>query len=267
MTDPWILTAAVGAGALAAALGTPTGVSGGLLLLPVLLTAFGLPPTVASATNLLFNIVSTPAGIARHVRQHSLDRRLALLLAGTAAPAAVAGALANVFWLGDSPIFRYLVAGLLVAVGASLLLPRPRGARSARQLAGPAVTASMVVTTVLVVTGLASGALGGFYGLGGAVLAAPAALLVTGWPTSRVAGAALLTTLTVSVTGLATYAVADLAGATRVQTPHWPIGLALGAGGLVGSWLAVRFAPRVPDRLLRTGLAALVVLGALRLAG
>lgn len=262
MTDPWILGAAVGTGALAAALGTPTGVSGGLLLLPVLLTAFGLPPTVASATNLLFNIVSTPAGIARHIRQHSLDRRLALLLAGTAAPAAVAGALTNIFWLGDSAIFRYLVAGLLVAVGASLLLPRPRGDRAAQQL-----TSGTAVTAVLLVTGLASGALGGFYGLGGAVLAAPAALLITGWPTSRVSGAALITTLTVSVTGLATYAVADLAGATQVQTPHWPIGLALGAGGLVGAWLAVRFAPRVPDRLLRTGLAVLVVLGALRLAG
>lgn len=256
-----MLVAAVGAGALAAALGTPTGVSGGLLLLPVLLTAFGLPPTVASATNLLFNIVSTPAGIARHVRQHSLDRRLALLLAGTAAPAAVAGALANICWLGDSTIFRYLVAGLLVAVGASLLLPRPGGGRSAQQLAGPAVTA------VLVVTGLASGALGGFYGLGGAVLAAPATLLITGWPTGRVSGAALITTLTVSVTGLASYAVADLAGATQVQTPHWPIGLALGFGGLFGAWLAVRFAPRVPDRLLRSGLAVLVVLGALRLTG
>ncbi|WP_326552348.1 sulfite exporter TauE/SafE family protein [Micromonospora sp. NBC_01813] len=261
MTDPWILLAAAGAGALAAALGTPTGVSGGLLLLPLLLTAFGLPPTVASATNLLFNIVSTPAGITRHLRQHSLDRRLALLLAGAAAPAAVAGALANIFWLGDSTVFRHLVAGLLVAVAATLLLPRPRGGRSAQPLAGPAVTA------VLAVAGLASGALGGFYGLGGAILAAPAALLITGWPTSRVSGAALITTFTVSVTGLLTYAAADLAGATRVQTPHWPIGLALGFGGLFGAWLAVRHASRLPDRLLRTGLAVLVVLGALRLAG
>jgi uncharacterized membrane protein YfcA len=98
------------------------------------------------------------------------------------------------------------------------------------------------------------------------VLAAPAALMLTGWPVRRVSGAALVTTLVVSVTGLATYASMDLVGLTSVQTPHWPLGLALGAGGLVGSYLAARYAGRLPDRLLRGGLAVLVTLAALRLA-
>lgn len=265
--NPYELAAAVGLGALAAAVGTPTGVSGGLLLLPLLLTVFGLGGTVASATNLLFNIVSTPAGI---LRQPRIDRTLTKLLVGAATPAAVAGALVNVFLLGDSPAFRMLVAGLLVVVGASLLLP-------ARQRAGDAVADGKVggdtvggslapaVRRTLLVTGAVSGLLGGFYGLGGAVLAAPAALLLTGWPVARIAGAALVTTLTVSVTGLATYATLDLAGQTTVNTPHWPLGLALGTGGLIGGWFAARHAGRLPDRLLRRTLCVLVTLGALRL--
>jgi uncharacterized membrane protein YfcA len=246
-------------GAVAAAVGTPAGVSGGLLLLPALLTVFGLNGTVASATNLVFNIVSTPAGVANQARHGRIDWPLARLLTATAAPAAVAGALLNAFVLGDTPVFRTATAVLLAAVALSLLLPRPRGSRTGEH-------PGRGVVAVLVLTGLASGALGGFYGLGGAVLAAPATLLLTGWPVHRVSGTALVTTLAVSVTGLATYAGLDLAGLTEVRTPDWPLGLALGAGGLVGSMLAARHAVRVPDRILRGGLAALVALAALRLA-
>jgi uncharacterized membrane protein YfcA len=255
----WELGGAVLLGAAASALGTPAGVSGGLLLLPALLSGYGLPGTVAGATNLVFNIVSTPAGIARQIRGRHVDWPLARLLTGAAAPAAVAGVLINVFLLGDTRAYRLMVAALLIAVAAGLLLPRPSGAGGDRPLTGR-------TRAVLVVTGALSGALGGFYGLGGAVLAAPAALVLTGWPVHRVSGAALVTTLTVSVTGLATYTGLDLAGLTVVRTPHWPLGLALGAGGLVGAYLSARLAVRLPDRLLRSGLATLVTLAALRLA-
>jgi uncharacterized membrane protein YfcA len=255
----WELAGAVLLGAAAAALGTPAGVSGGLLLLPALLTGYGLSGTVAGATNLVFNILSTPASIARHVRGRHIDWPLARLLTGAATPAAVGGALVNVFLLGDTRAYRLMVATLLVAVAAGLLLPRPAGAGGDRPLTGRA-------RAVLLATGAVSGALGGFYGLGGAVLAAPAALMLTGWPVHRVSGAALVTTLTVSVTGLVTYTGLDLVGLTEVRTPHWPLGLALGAGGLIGAYLATRLAVRLPDRLLRGGLSALVTLAALRLA-
>jgi uncharacterized membrane protein YfcA len=255
----WDLAGAVLLGAAAAAVGTPAGVSGGLLLLPALLTAYGLPGTVAGATNLVFNILSTPAGIARQIRAGHVDWPLTRLLIGAAAPAAVCGVLVNVFMLGGTRAYRLMVAGLLVAVAAGLLLPRPTGTGGDRPLTGR-------IRAVLIVTGAASGALGGFYGLGGAVLAAPAALMLTGWAVARVSGAALVTTLVVSVTGLATYAGLDLWDLTQVRTPHWPLGLALGAGGLVGAWAGARLAARLPDRLLRSGLAVLVCGAALRLA-
>ena len=121
------LAVAVGLGFLAAALGTPTGVSGGLLLLPVLLTGYGMSGTVASATNLVFNCVSTPAVLAR---RSGVDRELVRLLVVPAAPAAVLGALVNVLLLGDSPAFRLLVALLIVTVGIGLVLPPRRRRRS-----------------------------------------------------------------------------------------------------------------------------------------
>ena len=246
------LAVAVGLGFLAAALGTPTGVSGGLLLLPVLLTGYGMSGTVASATNLVFNCVSTPAVLAR---RSGVDRGLVRLLVVPAAPAAVLGALVNVLLLGDSPAFRLLVALLIVTVGIGLVLP-PRRRSLGLGLRG---------RRLVVVVGAASGLLGGFYGLGGAVLAAPAVLLVTGWPVARVAGAALVTTLCVSLAGLTAYTCLDLLGLTSVTTPDWPLGLALGAGGVAGGWVGARWGARMPDRVLRSGLAVLVTAGAVRL--
>ncbi|MFI6761117.1 TSUP family transporter [Micromonospora sp. NPDC050417] len=260
-TQGWQLGLAVLLGALAAALGTPTGVSGGLLLLPLLMTVFGLGGTVASATNLLFNIVSTPMGIARQAR---IDTELTLLLVGSAAPAAVLGVLVNVFLLGDSAVFRVLVAAMLAAVAASILLPRPSVPAARPSAAWTPLTRPN--RRLMVVVGIASGLLGGFYGLGGAVLAAPVALLVTGWPVVRISGAALVTTLVVSLTGLAAYSALSFAGHTTVRTPHWPLGLALGVGGVIGGYAAARYAARIPDRSLRTVLAVLIGLGALRLA-
>ncbi|RKR86389.1 hypothetical protein BDK92_0613 [Micromonospora pisi] len=248
-------------GALAAALGTPTGVSGGLLLLPLLMTVFGLGGTVASATNLLFNIVSTPMGIARQPR---IDSELTLLLVSSAAPAAVAGVLVNVFLLGDSAVFRALVAALLAAVAVSILLPRPSAPGALPSVGWTPLTRPN--RQVMILVGAASGLLGGFYGLGGAVLAAPVALLVTGWPVARISGAALVATMVVSLTGLATYSALSLAGHTAVRTPHWPLGLALGVGGVIGGYGATRYAAKVPDRSLRIVLAVLIGLGAVRLA-
>lgn len=283
---------AVALGATAALLGTPTGVSGATLLLPAQLTLYGLSGTTASATNLVFNVVSTPAGIARHLRAGQIDRVLAGLLIAGAVPCCVLGALVNALLLPNPRLFRVLVAVLLGAVALSLLVrlrtnrsgagPGPDSgspAGTAPAVIAPAVAGAPTVVApavelrprswlgaALVLAGAASGLLGGFYGLGGAVLAAPLALHLTRAPVARVSGAALVATLSVSITGAATYGLLDLTNAVPVTTPNWPLGLALGVGGFAGSYLAARFAPRVPDRVLRVGLAALILAAAGRLA-
>ncbi|HEX6686868.1 MAG TPA: sulfite exporter TauE/SafE family protein [Candidatus Limnocylindrales bacterium] len=251
------LAAASLLGAAAAMVGTPTGVSGGLLLLPVLITGYGLPGSVASATNLVFNVVSTPSALIHYLRAKGIDWSLARILVFPGVPAAVAGALVNVLLVDDPRLFRTLVSVLLAVVAVALLLPRPGGA-------GAPVRAARVA---LALTALASGAVGGFYGLGGAVLAAPMSILITRRPVREVAGAALVATVSVSVAGLATYVLLDLAGHTAVQTPNWPLAIALGAGGVVGARVGPLVAQRVPDRVLRGGLAVFVALAALRLSG
>jgi len=255
------LAVAVLLGAAAAMVGTPTGVSGGLLLLPVLMTGYGLPGSVASATNLVFNVVSTPSALVHYLRARRIDWRLAGVLAFSAVPAAVAGALINVLLIDDSRMFRTLVSVLLAAAAVRMLLPRP----------SPSVEVGRCLPwwawAALVLTALASGTIGGFYGLGGAVLAAPMTILITRRPVREVAGAALVATVLVSCAGLATYIALDLTGHTAVQTPNWPLAIALGAGGIIGARVGPLVAQRIPDRVLRGGLAVFVALAALRLSG
>jgi uncharacterized membrane protein YfcA len=51
------------AGFVVALVCTPAGVSGAFLLLPVQVLFFGAPSPSVTATNLLYNAVSTPAGV------------------------------------------------------------------------------------------------------------------------------------------------------------------------------------------------------------
>jgi hypothetical protein len=52
----------------------------------------------------------------------------------SAAPAAVVGAMVNVFLFGDSPVFQVMVAGLLNCVAASLLMPVLQSTNGADEL-------------------------------------------------------------------------------------------------------------------------------------
>ena len=50
------------AGFIIAAISTPAGVSGAFLLLPLQVQVFDVPSPAVTATNLLYNVVSSPAG-------------------------------------------------------------------------------------------------------------------------------------------------------------------------------------------------------------
>ena len=105
-----------------------------------------------------------------------------------------------------------------------------------------------------------TGVLGGIYGIGGAAIIVPWLTTIERIPIGRVAGAGLVATSVTSVVGLATFALAELAGIGDADAPQWFNGIALGVGGIVGAAVGARIQPRVPVRLLRIliGVAAVV---------
>src|SRR5437588_3282654 len=97
-----------------AALATPAGISGAVLLLPFQVSVLGTPSPSVTATNLLYNVVATPGALYRYWRQHQTGGSLTrILLAGTI-PGVVAGAIVRVELLPGPEVFNLVIAAVLI---------------------------------------------------------------------------------------------------------------------------------------------------------
>ena len=239
------------AGLLVATVTTPAGVSGAVLLLPVQVSLLAVPSPAVTPTNLIFNLFATPSGVLRYRRlqRGSIASPLAIrLLAGTV-PGVVVGAVIRVEWLSGQQAF-YLAAGAVLALlGAMLVVRRPAPAEQRLDMATVPPIAACV------------GVVGGIYGIGGGSFLAPI-LILGGYTAYTVAPAALLSTLAASVVGVVTFVVLGAtSNAAGPISPDWGVGVAAGAGGVIGAYIGAGLQSRIPEPLLRRwlGWIALVI--------
>ena len=87
----WTEVAALVAAYVIAAVATPAGISGAVLLLPFQVSVLGTPSPAVTPTNLLYNVVATPGALYRYWRQGQTGGRLALVLIAGTLPGVVAG--------------------------------------------------------------------------------------------------------------------------------------------------------------------------------
>ncbi|WP_327250562.1 sulfite exporter TauE/SafE family protein [Streptomyces sp. NBC_01244] len=236
-------------GLLIAVITAPVGVSGAVFLLPVQLSVFAVPSPAVTPTNLLYNVVAGPGALLRHHRTGTLHGPLVRRLVLGTLPGVVVGAAIRVFAIPGPVVFKALVAGFLLPLGLWLiirtLLPSRRS-RQARDALSPRAVTGLA---------LAVGVVGGIYGIGGGSLLGPV-LVGRGAPVAQVAPAALASTFATSVVGAATYALLALSGPGSIA-PDWFLGLACGAGGLIGGYLGARVQPHLPEKALRLLLGTL----------
>jgi uncharacterized membrane protein YfcA len=227
------------AGLVLATVTTPVGVSGAVFLLPIQLTLLGVPSPAVTPTNLLFNVVSVPGALIRYGRDAANGLGLTRRLVTAAVPAVVVGAVLRVYLLPGGRVFRLVVALFLLPVGL-WLLSASRSASEHQSRIRP------VLATVMAAT---AGVVGGIYGIGGGSLLAPA-LVAGGYPVAEVAPAALASTFVTSCAGAVAFVVLDAAGKPSAG-PDWTIGIACGAGGVIGGYLGAALQPRLPRQALR----------------
>ena len=247
----WTEIIAVAAAYLIAALATPAGISGAILLLPFQVSVLGTPSPSVTPTNLLYNVIATPGALYRYWRQGQTGGRLALLLTAGTVPGVITGSVIRVELLPGPRVFDLVVAAVLVPLGIWLAVTRPaprdNSARPARPIPGP----------VLAALAAAVGCVGGIYGIGGGSILAPI-LISTGRRPSQVAPAALASTLVTSVAGVITFAILSIHQPGSVA-PDWDTGIALGIGGLAGAYTGARLQPHLPDALIRRLVGILVI--------
>ncbi|HYB16753.1 MAG TPA: sulfite exporter TauE/SafE family protein [Streptosporangiaceae bacterium] len=247
----WTEVAALAAAYAIAVLATPAGVSGAVLLLPFQVSVLGTPSPSVTPTNLLYNVVATPGALYRYWRQGQTGGRLALVLIAGTVPGVIAGSVIRVELLPGPRVFDLVVAAVLLPLGVWLALTRPAPGEN------PGRPARLIPAPVLALLAAAVGCVGGIYGIGGGSILAPV-LIGTGRPPSQVAPAALASTLVTSVAGVVTFTVLSIHEPGSVA-PDWPTGIALGVGGLAGSYTGARLQSHLPDALIRRLLGMLVI--------
>jgi uncharacterized protein len=247
----WTEVVALVAAYAIAAVTTPAGISGAVLLLPFQVSVLGTPSPSVTPTNLLYNVVATPGALYRYRRQGQTGGRLAVLLIAGTLPGVIAGSVIRVELLPGPRVFDVVVAAVLVPLGAWLLVSRPAGKDA------PGRPARRMPAAMVAVLAVVAGCVGGIYGIGGGAILAPA-LIGSGRSPSEVAPAALASTFVTSCGGVITFTVLSLHQHISVA-PDWPTGIALGLGGLAGGYTGARLQSRMPDVLIRRLVGVLVI--------
>jgi uncharacterized protein len=268
------------------ALTAPAGVSGAFLLLPFQVSVLGFTSPAVSPTNLVYNILATPGGVYRYVREGRVVWPLAWAVILGTLPGVFFGAVLRVTVLSDPDAFQIFVGLVLLYFGTRLLygvMERGRGSAGEGTVSGRSsvrvVSASPLrvqyeyggktytfSTPAIFALSLGVGVIGGIYSIGGGSIIAPFLVTVFGLPVYTVAGATLIGTFVTSVAGVTFYELLSVTGfgGGAPIAPDWLLGLTLGLGGLAGTYAGARLQRHMPERLIRGGLGVLVTLLAVK---
>ena len=229
-------------------LGGLFGIGGGLIAIPVLGVLFGLDQQLAQGTALVMVVPNVALALWRYNQRNRLQWRHALVLAGSGLLAASLGALLAVGL--DARLMRLAFAGFLLILLMHQLwrLLERQPEKIPREAPGKGALTGL---------GLFSGAMGGLFGVGGAVIVTPVLTSVFGVSQVIAQGLSLALALPSTAVTLATYA--------WHQQVDWPMAIPLALGGLFSISWGVRLAHALPERLLRALFCSFLLLCALLL--
>ena len=242
-----LIALCLGAGGLIGFMGGVLGIGGGLIAIPALVLLMGMSQQLAQGTALIMVLPTIMMAVRKYNQQTRIDRRVALAGAGGAVVFTWVGARLA---LGIEPgVLRLSFAVFLffIALFYAWQTWRAGAARRAPKGSGHAPVFTPRRATLL---GVLCGTLGGFFGVGGAVLAVP--IITTVFRLSQTTAQALALCMVIpgSAVALVTYSWAGRA--------DWLVGLPLAAGSLLFVPVGVRLAYRLPERKLRACFAAML---------
>jgi uncharacterized membrane protein YfcA len=227
----WLMQDALGA-ASGVLVGFSLGLVGGggsILAVPLLIYLVGVPSAqVAIGTSAFAVAVNAAANLAQHARRGAVKWRCASVFAAAGVIGAFAGS--SLSKVMDGQKLLLLFAVLMLAV-AGLMLAR-------RSVAGDEkVRLGRENLAQLLALGLATGALSGFFGIGGGFLIVPALMLATGMPILNAVASSLVAVAAFGLTAAANYASSGL-------VDWWLAAIFIG-GGVVGGIAGARLAATV----------------------
>jgi uncharacterized membrane protein YfcA len=238
-----------------------TGVGGGSLMTPLLVLGFGVPPVAAVGTDLLFAGITKAGGAASHALKGHVDWRVTGWLAAGSVPAtAIAIGLLAVL-PPASPAARLAVSttlGFMLVLTALALLLRSRLLAWAEANSGKGWIARHR-NLATVATGAFIGFAVTFSSVGaGAVGVTALVLLYPALATLRIVGSDIAHAVPITL----------LAGLGHLALGNVDLALlaSLLAGSLPGILIGTQLAARLPERVVRHSLVAVLLLAGTKLA-
>jgi uncharacterized membrane protein YfcA len=206
------------------------GGGGSILAVPVLVYVLGQPVRAATAESLLIVGTAALVGAADYARSGRVQIKTALAFGAAGAAGAIAGTALNRLVTGRALLLAFAL--LLLAAAAAMLRRRPDPAT-------PSGNRSLVRVAP---TGLGTGVLTGFFGIGGGFVIVPALVLLLGLPITLAVGTSLLVITLTSGAALA----AHLASGSI----DWMIASSFTAAAIAGALAGRRLGATVrPERL------------------
>jgi len=250
----------VASGLVVGALVGLTGVGGGSLMTPLLVLLFGIHPATAVGTDLLYAGLTKLSGSTVHSLHGSIEWRVVRRLALGSAPMAVVTLLALKYFgaaHGEANSAITTTLGVALLLTSASLLFRPWLVTKSRPFFERLSDSQIAVATVAL--GAALGVLVSISSVGaGAIGVTVLLMLYPKMSTLRIVGSDIAHAVPLTL----------IAGGGHwvLGSIDWPLLLSLLIGSVPGVAIASHFAGRVPDRALRTLLAATLMLVGGRLA-
>ncbi|OKO71234.1 sulfite exporter TauE/SafE family protein [Bradyrhizobium sp. AS23.2] len=238
-------------GALGLASGSLVGFSlglvgggGSILAVPLLVYLVGVSdPHVAIGTSAIAVAANAAANLVNHARAGNVKWRCASVFALAGVAGAFLGSTLGKIVEGQKLLALFAI--VMMVVGALMM----KGRSDAGQ---PSVRLNRENLPKLLALGFGTGALSGFFGIGGGFLIVPALIAATGMPILYAVGSSLVAVTAFGLTTAANYALSGLV--------DWYLAALFIFGGVLGGLLGARSAGSLAARkgALNTVFAALI---------
>ena len=229
-------------GAVFGTVGGMFGIGGGLIAIPMLALVFGLDQHIAQGTGLVMVVPNVVMAIWSYNQRNRIDWGRALTLA---AGGLVFGAIGA--WLAAGLPERAMRLGFAAFMVGIALYSLYRLWRPLSYL-----PQELPNHRVLGGLGVISGMTGGLFAIGSAVVATPVLTSVYGVSQVIAQGLSLVMALPTTAVTLGVFAFHEQV--------NWAMGAALAVGGVISIRWGVKAAHILPDRVLKAGFAAFLIL-------
>ena len=232
-----------------------TGVGGGSLMTPLLVLMFGIHPAKAVGTDLLYAAITKSGGTWVHARKGTVDWKITGLLASGSMPATAITLLLVHFYapggFGNSTRLISGVLGVALLLTAASLIFRSKLLAWA-QARNKTPRSQQTTDTLTIITGVILGILVSLSSVGAGALGVTALLfLYPKLPTVKIVGSDIAHAVPLTL-------VAGIG--------HWLMGSvdfellgSLLVGSLPGIYIGSHLAVRIPEKVLRPSLAAILL--------